>query len=144
MASVYITADFNTPVELNKEKVKKMKSIKEKYGEIPFVIEDNKIFLFSESCFEISTQDRSAENSFVFRFFEDVSGGTLSTYRSSSREYEEENRKDRGKRGTNQLRKIKGMGMIDSARTGEGWNEGSWHRMNIITGWQIVIGGGTG
>jgi uncharacterized protein YneR len=89
MASVDITADFNTPVELNKEKVKKMKSIKEKYGEIPFVIEDNKIFLFSESCFEISTQDRSAENSFIFRFFEDVSGETLSTYRSSSREYEE-------------------------------------------------------
>jgi len=38
MASVFITSDFNTPVELNKEKVKKMKSIKEKYGEIPFVI----------------------------------------------------------------------------------------------------------
>ena len=38
MASVYITADFNTPVELNQEKDKKMKSIKEKYGKIPFVI----------------------------------------------------------------------------------------------------------
>ena len=74
MASVFITADFNTPVELNKEKVKKMKSIKEKYGEIPFVIEDNKIFLFSESCFEIDSRRRSVENSFVFRFFEGIGG----------------------------------------------------------------------
>jgi len=74
MASVFITADFNTPVELNKEKVKKMKSIKEEYGEIPFVIEDNKIFLFSTSCLEIDTKDNSAENSFIFQFFEGIGG----------------------------------------------------------------------
>jgi len=77
MASVFITADFNTPVELNKEKVEKMKSIKEKYGEIPFVIEDNKIFLFSASCFEIHTRQRSSENSFVFQFFEGVRNSIL-------------------------------------------------------------------
>ena len=74
MASVFITANFNTPIELNKKKVEKIQSIKEEYGTIPFVIEDNKIFLFSTGCLEINTKHKSVENNFIFQFFEGIGG----------------------------------------------------------------------
>ena len=87
MANVFITGDFNTPVQLNEEKESKMISIKKKFGEIPFVIEDDKIYLFSASRFQTNTRDQyklplpnwwgktfNSEISFIFQFFEGIGG----------------------------------------------------------------------
>ncbi len=82
MASVFITANFNTPIELNKKKEEKMQYINKEYGSIPLVIENNKIFLFSSDCLEINTKDKSEENSFVFQFFEGIGGYHLGVPKS--------------------------------------------------------------
>ena len=70
--AVNLEITFNSWTDCTDEKSVSMKSIQDEFGNIPFKVEDNKIYLFSDDTFTVSTREKNSENEFIFRFLEGI------------------------------------------------------------------------
>ena len=64
--AVNLEITFNSWTDYSEEKSVIMKNIQDEFGNIPFKVEDNKIYLFSDDTFSISTREKTLKMNSYF------------------------------------------------------------------------------